>query len=78
MKDDANTEILKKYILKHIGNQDLNIENYSADFFHELMKSQGREDFFQITDNDVKSLIDDSEAMKFGRNDTCITEQHIN
>ena len=61
--DDANTEILKKYILKHIGNQDLNIENYSADFFHELMKSQGREDFFQITDNDVKSLIDDSEAM---------------
>ena len=61
--DGANTEILKKYIIRHIGNQDLNIENYSADFFHELMKSQGREDFFQITDNDVKSLIDDSEAM---------------
>ena len=61
--DDSNIEILKKYIIRHIGNQDLNIENYSADFFNELMESQGRVDFFQITDNDVKSLIDDSEAM---------------
>jgi len=61
--DDRNTEILKRYIIKHIGNQDLNIEGYSSDFFRELMESQGREDFFQITDNDVKSLIDDLEAM---------------
>lgn len=61
--DDSNIEILKKYIMKHLGNKDLNIEGYGADFFHELMKSQGREDFFQITDNDVKNLIDDSEAM---------------
>lgn len=61
--DDSNIEILKKYIMEHIGNRDLNIEDYGADFFHELMKSQGREDFFQITDNDVKNLIDDSEAM---------------
>lgn len=61
--DDTNIEILKKYIMKHIGNRDLNIEEYSDDFFHDLMKSQGREDFFQITDNDVKSLIDDSGAM---------------
>jgi len=61
--DDSNIEILKKYIMEHLGNRDLNIEEYGADFFHELMKSQGREDFFQITDNDVKNLIDDSEAM---------------
>lgn len=61
--DDSNIEILKKYIMEHLGNKDLNIEEYGADFFHELMKSQGREDFFQITDNDVKNLIDDSEAM---------------
>ena len=61
--DNSNIEILKKYIMKHLGNKDLNIEEYGADFFHELMKSQGREDFFQITDNDVNSLIDDSEAM---------------
>ena len=61
--DDSNIEMLKKYIMGHLGNKDLNIEEYGADFFHELMKSQGREDFFQITDNDVKNLIDDSEAM---------------
>jgi len=59
----ANIQILASYIMKAIGNQDLNIEDYADDFFHDLMASQGREDFFQITDNDVLGLIGDSGAM---------------
>ncbi len=61
--DDANKKHLADYILKHIGNQDLNVEDYGADFFHELAEIQARDGFFQITQDDVMSLIDDREAM---------------
>lgn len=61
--NDKNTKYLADYILKEIGNQDLNVENYGSDFFHELAKEQNREDYFQITSNDVFDLINNEEAM---------------
>lgn len=62
--DDSNLQVLASRILKEIGNQDLNIEDYGSDFFHELMREQGREDFFQITDDVIYDLIKDEEAME--------------
>ena len=62
--DDSNLRVLASRILKEIGNQDLNIEDYGSDFFHELMKQQGREDFFQITDDVIYDLIKNREAME--------------
>jgi hypothetical protein len=61
--DDTNLQHLAKYIMDSIGNQDLSIEEYGSDFFHELMSEQGREDFFQIRNEDVYNLIKDEEAM---------------
>jgi len=61
--DDTNKKHLADYLLRHIGNQDLNVEDYEADFFHELAEIQARDGFFQITQDDVMSLIDDREAM---------------
>ena len=62
--DVANTQHLANYILKQIGNEDLNIENYESDFFHELTEIQARGEFFQITSENVYDLIKDEEAMK--------------
>jgi len=62
--DDNNLQVLTSRILKEIGNQDLNIEDYGSDFFHELMREQGREDFFQITNDVIYDLIKDEEAME--------------
>ena len=62
--DDSNLQVLATRILKEIGNQDLNIEDYGSDFFHELMKQQSREDFFQITDDVIYDLIKDQEAIE--------------
>jgi len=61
--DDSNTQILAKYIMTHIGNQDLQIEDYSSEFFHEIHEEQGGGDFFKIRDEDVYYLIKDEEAM---------------
>ena len=61
--DEANTQNLANYILKIIGNQDLNVEDYESDFFHELAEIQARGEFFQITSENVYDLIKDSEAM---------------
>jgi hypothetical protein len=61
--DDNNEKHLGEYILRHIGNQDLNVEDYSADFFQELADIQARDGIFQITQDNVGSLIDDEEAM---------------
>jgi hypothetical protein len=59
-----NIQILADYILKNIGNQDLNIEDYESDFFEELKEIQARDGIFQITQDNVMSLIDDKEAME--------------
>ncbi len=61
--DDNNEKHLGEYILKHIGNQDLNVEDYSADFFQELADIQAKDGKFQITQDNVGPLIDDEEAM---------------
>jgi hypothetical protein len=61
--DEANTQHLANYILKIIGDQDLNVEDYQSDFFHELAEIQARGEFFQITSENVYDLIKDSEAM---------------
>jgi len=62
--DESNIQNLANYILKMIGNQDLNVENYESDFLHELAEIQARGEFFQITSENVYDLIKDSEAMK--------------
>jgi len=61
--DESNYGHLENYILKMIGNQDLVVDDYSSDFFHDLAKSQNRGEFFMITQNDVNELLKDSEAM---------------
>jgi len=61
--DDNNQKHLGDYILKHIGNQDLNVGDYSADFFQELADIQARDGIFQITQDNVGSLIGDEDAM---------------
>jgi hypothetical protein len=61
--DESNIQYLGSYILKTIGNQDLNTEDYSSDFLHELAEIQARDGFFQITSENVYDLINDSEAM---------------
>jgi hypothetical protein len=62
--DDNNLQVLASRILNEIGNEDLNIEEYGSDFFHELIREQGREDFFQITSDVIYDLIKDEEAME--------------
>jgi hypothetical protein len=57
--NDENLKHLEGYILKQIGNQDLNVEDYQSDFFDELAETQNREGFFRITENDVMCLIKD-------------------
>jgi hypothetical protein len=61
--DDNNQKHLGEYILRHIGNQDLNVEDYSADFFQELADIQAKDGVFQITQDNVGPLIGDEEAM---------------
>jgi hypothetical protein len=61
--DDNNKKHLGEYILRHIGNQDLNVEDYSADFFQELADIQAKDGVFQITQDNVGPLIGDEEAM---------------
>lgn len=61
--NEVNLGYLANYILKNIGDVDLNVEDYSSDFFNELSEEQDREGFFRITSENVKFLIKDSEAM---------------
>lgn len=61
--DKSNVNHLAQYILKNIGNQDLNVEDYESDFFDELAETQNREGYFRITENDVMGLISDQDAM---------------
>lgn len=61
--NEKNIQILTNYILENIGNKDLNVSDYNSDFFEELAQIQARDGIFQITQDDVMSLIDDEEAM---------------
>lgn len=62
--NEENLIRLSEYVLKYIGDQDLSVEDYGSDFFHDLAKEQDREGFFRITSNDVNSLIKDQESME--------------
>jgi hypothetical protein len=62
--NEKNIQILANYILESIGNKDLNIEDYKSDFFQELAEVEARDGIFQITQDNVKALIDDEGAMK--------------
>ena len=61
--DERNLKNLVLYILIHIGNQDLSVEDYKSDFFHELAEVQARDGVFQITNDDALPLIKDERAM---------------
>jgi hypothetical protein len=62
--NEKNIQHLANYILKNIGNNDLNISDYNSDFFEELQEIQARDGIFQITQDNVMSLIKDKEAME--------------
>ena len=62
--NEKNIQHLANYILESIGNRDLNIEDYESDFFQELADVEARDGVFQITQDNVKALIDDEEAME--------------
>jgi len=62
--NEQNLQNLANYILKSIGNRDLNIEDYESDFFQELADVEARDGVFQITQDNVMSLIKDEESMK--------------
>lgn len=62
--NEQNLQNLANYILESIGNKDLNIEDYKSDFFQELADVEARDGSFQITQDNVMSLIKDEKAMK--------------
>ena len=64
--DDLNGENLKhlgNYILKQIGNQEMSLDDYDDQFFHQLSEEQNTEGLFKITSENVMSLINDEDAM---------------
>jgi len=62
--NEKNIQLLANYILENIGNNDLNVSDYNSDFFEELAQVQARDGVFQITQDNVMSLIKDEESMK--------------
>jgi hypothetical protein len=62
--NEKNIQHLANYILENIGNNDLNISDYNSDFFEELQEIQARDGVFQITQDNVMSLIKDKESME--------------
>ena len=61
--NEQNTQHLAEHILENIGNKDLSTEDFGSDFFQELADDDGRGGLFQITSDNVISLINDEEAM---------------
>jgi hypothetical protein len=62
--NDKNKSILAEYIIKHIGGQDFSLDDYDDELFSNFSEEQGTEDTFQITTNNVMTLIGDKDAMK--------------
>jgi hypothetical protein len=62
--NDKNKSILAEYIIKHIGGQDFSLDDYDDELFSNFSEEQGTEDTFQITTNNVMTLIGDRGAMK--------------
>lgn len=62
--NDKNKSILAEYIIKHIGGQDFSLDDYDDELFSNFSEEQGTENSFQITTNNVMTLIGDEKAMK--------------
>ncbi len=61
--NDENKNRLAHYIVKNIGNQELSLDEYTEDLFHQFSEEQGTEGFFTITSENVMELISDERAM---------------
>jgi hypothetical protein len=62
--NEQNLQHLANYILKHIGNQELPLDDYEDALFHQFSEEQGTEGVFKITSENVMKFIKDEEAMK--------------
>jgi len=62
--DDRNKNILAEYIIKNVGNQELSLDDYDDDLFHQFSEEQGIEGYFKITSENVMRFIGDEMAMK--------------
>jgi hypothetical protein len=61
--NEKNIQSLAEYILERIGNRDLSTDDYYSDFFKELAEVEARDGYFQITQDNVMSLIKDENTM---------------
>lgn len=62
--DDENLKHLAYYIVNKIGNQEMSLDDYDDQFFHQLSEEQNTEGSFKITSENVMDLINDEDAMK--------------
>lgn len=62
--NDKNKSILAEYIIKNIGGQEFSLDNYKDELFRDFSEEQGTEGTFQITSENVMTLIGDEKAMK--------------
>lgn len=62
--NDENKSILAEYIIKNIGGQDFSLDDYNDELFSNFSKEQETEDTFQITSENVMTLIGHENAMK--------------
>jgi hypothetical protein len=61
--NEENKNDLKKLIYGVIGDIELDVEDFSSDFFEEIAEVQANDGKFKLTMEDIDSLIDDKEAM---------------
>lgn len=62
--NEENTKYLANYIVKHIGDQKLSLDEYDDMLFNQFSEEQGTEGSFKITSENVMRLIGDGDAMK--------------
>jgi hypothetical protein len=62
--NDKNKSILAEYIIKNIGGQEFSLNNYNDELFSDFSDEQETEGTFQITSENVMTLIGDENAMK--------------
>jgi hypothetical protein len=62
--NEKNISILSEYIIKNIGGQEFSLDNYNDELFSDFSEKQETEGTFQITSENVMTLIGDEKAMK--------------
>lgn len=62
--NDENKSILAEYIIKNIGGQEFSLDDYNDELFSDFSEEQETEGTFQITSENVMTLIGDEKAMK--------------